>query len=299
MGAMGVRQVAVMPDSYHLGEQAARALAGQQGVPMVTILEMPMTNQAADSEQAARLLQAQGAAAIIVLGGDGTSRIVSKGSGSVPLLPISTGTNNVLPTFVEGTVAGLAAGGLATGRMCRERVAMRHKWLQVVVNGAPRDRALVDAAVLRGRFVGTRAVWDVEDVRHIVVTRAHPGAIGMSAIAGVIRPIPVDEPVGLSLWLDGTATRRVLAPIGPGLIAQVGIAAVRELAIGDVVSIRAQEPLIVALDGEREVTLREGDDLAFVLRDDGPWIVDVSRAMEEMVALGMFDVSHINSEAGA
>ena len=34
---------------------------------------------------------------IVTLGGDGTNRVVAKGCGSVPILPISTGTNNVFP----------------------------------------------------------------------------------------------------------------------------------------------------------------------------------------------------------
>ncbi len=41
--------------------------------------------------------------------------MVAKGCGSIPLLPVSTGTNNVFPSMVEGTVAGMAAGVVARG----------------------------------------------------------------------------------------------------------------------------------------------------------------------------------------
>jgi len=40
---------------------------------------------------------------------------VAQGCGTVPLVPISTGTNNVFPTMIDGTIAGLAAGLFATG----------------------------------------------------------------------------------------------------------------------------------------------------------------------------------------
>ena len=289
LAAMGVERVAIMPDSYHLGQQAIQGLGGSSAHPDIALLDMPVTNGAQDSEVAAGLLCQARAAAIIVLGGDGTVRAVSKGAGEVPLVPISTGTNNVLPSFIEGTIAGLAAGALATGRIPLQRIAIRHKWLEVRVNGASRDRALVDVVLLRGRFVGARAVWNMADVRQILVTRAHPSSIGMSAIAAAVHPIDPEEPRGLALALHGEPLRRIWAAIGPGLIRRVDISAMRTLEIGEAVELAVEEPLIAALDGEREVPLHEGDGVQFVLRADGPWIVRVERVMEEMVARAMFD----------
>ncbi len=114
LGAAGVTQVLVMPDSYHLGERALRDLRGSGPLPEVGILEMPVADAAIDRSGGAPAGGGR-AGCILVLGGDGTVRVASKGCGEVPLLPISTGTNNVLPTFVEGTVAGLAAGAVAAG----------------------------------------------------------------------------------------------------------------------------------------------------------------------------------------
>ncbi|MBN1401417.1 MAG: NAD(+)/NADH kinase, partial [Anaerolineae bacterium] len=111
LGAVGVECVHMMPDTYRLGQQALRGLehSGER-IPQVTFLDMPATNRAHDSQRAAAMLATEGVGCIIVLGGDGTVRVVSAGAGETPLLPISTGTNNVLPEFVEGTIAGLAAG---------------------------------------------------------------------------------------------------------------------------------------------------------------------------------------------
>jgi len=75
-------------------------------------LEMPVYDEAADSTRAAALMHDQGVACVIVIGGDGTSRVVAKGSQKMPLIPLSTGTNNAFPRFLESTLAGLAAGYL-------------------------------------------------------------------------------------------------------------------------------------------------------------------------------------------
>jgi predicted polyphosphate/ATP-dependent NAD kinase len=77
------------------------------------LLDMQLQGTADDSQQAAEIMAGLGVACIITLGGDGTNRIVAKACGDTALLPISTGTNNVFPYVIEGTLAGLAAGILA------------------------------------------------------------------------------------------------------------------------------------------------------------------------------------------
>ena len=294
-GALGVERIVMMPDCDDLGERALKGVRGTTDpLPEVTFLQMPIENATRDSFRAAEMMTQMGAACIVVLGGDGTMRAVSKGCGQVPLLGISTGTNNVLPTFVEGTIAGLAAGFLAQKRGQVEWVALRHKWLDIQTDDGPPDRALVDVAVLRGRFVGSRAVWRPEEISMILVTRADPASIGISAIAAALGPIGADEPVGMVLRLaapdDPSTVRRILAPVGPGMLRPVGIASQRTLKLGEQVEIRAAEPLILALDGEREIALPSGSKARLTLRADGPWIVDVPRAMQEMVAQRLLDL---------
>jgi predicted polyphosphate/ATP-dependent NAD kinase len=293
LGAVGVGRVLIMPDSYRLGERALSGLR-RETLPHVEVLDMPVRGDAADTERAAALMRLAGAGCIIVLGGDGTARVASIGAGDVPLLAVSTGTNNVLPEFVEGTVAGMAAGALAAGQVARETVAVRAKWLEIALGSvdeapSPCDRALVDVAVLAGRFVGARAIWNAADIRRIVVTRAHPAGTGISALAGLVCGVGVDEPVGLALTLDPGATRRVLAPLGPGLMAEVGIGEVRTLALNEALDVVADEPLMLALDGEREIALRPGRRARITLRGDGPWLVDARRAMVALAAAGALD----------
>ena len=66
-----------------------------------------------DTVRSARMLEELGVGCIVVLGGDGTSRAASKGITKTPMLSISTGTNNVYPAMMEGTVAGMAAAAVS------------------------------------------------------------------------------------------------------------------------------------------------------------------------------------------
>ena len=77
---------------------------------------MPLTSTAEDSARAVALMCQAGVDAILVLGGDGTHRVVAKSCGDVPICALSTGTNNVFPEMREATVAGMATGLVATGR---------------------------------------------------------------------------------------------------------------------------------------------------------------------------------------
>ncbi len=45
---------------------------------------------------------------------------------------------------------------------------------------------------------------------------------------------------------------------------------------------------VLALDGEREISLRDGDEACVELDLGGPWIVDVERTLSLAVAEGAF-----------
>jgi len=283
LGAAGISRVYYMPDTHEI---CARALDGIRHVrgplPSAKVLDMAVGGQSEDSTAAARLLRAMGVGCIIVLGGDGTVRAVAKGCGDVPILAVSTGTNNVLPDFIEGTIAGLAAGYVAKGEAEIESTSIRHKWLQYCVNGVEVDRALVDIAVLRGQFLGARAVWDTTDLLQVLVTRADPATIGISAIAAMVRVVTPDEPCGLAVEIDSRSPTRVLAPYGPGLIGQVGIRSVKLMLPGEPITLPESRPLLLALDGEREQVLRNSEVGTVTLLSDGPLLVDAGRVMRQV-----------------
>jgi predicted polyphosphate/ATP-dependent NAD kinase len=104
--ATGIIRIAYMPE-YDFGI-VPRALDGLQREgapfhPLVEPLSMDVSSTSADSTHAAQMLAEMGAGCIITLGGDGTNRAVAKGCTTVPLVPVSTGNNNVFPMFLEGT----------------------------------------------------------------------------------------------------------------------------------------------------------------------------------------------------
>src|SRR5262249_14923015 len=101
-----------MPDAFGIVQ---RALHHLDGAPPTRPIELDLSDTESDSTCAATRLRERGVACLVTLGGDGTNRAVAKGCGEVPLVPLSTGTNNVFPQFMEGTIAGLAAGAIASG----------------------------------------------------------------------------------------------------------------------------------------------------------------------------------------
>ena len=280
---VGVDRVIFMPDYYAIVERAKK---GQRLSMAIHPLDMPMDNSQADTTRAARLMAENGVGCLVVLGGDGTSRAAAKGTLKVPLLPVSTGTNNVFPWMVEASVAGLAAGLVARGKVSPSACTFRSTCLQVLMADTVRDMALVDVAVYRDSFIASRAIWDLEKVAGIFLTRCQPDSIGLSAIGGQLRTITADEEEGLYLSLGGEA-RWVTAAIAPGLFQSVPVASETLLRVGQTVAV-ADSPCVLALDGEREVEVRKGDSVAIRLSADGPVVVDPREAMTAAQRLGVF-----------
>jgi len=281
LSAVGVRRICYMPDTFGIVPRALDPL--KLGGTVFYPPGFRLTGRQEDSLLAARFMAREGARCIVTLGGDGTNRVVAKGCDRVPILPISTGTNNVFPFMVEGTLAGLAAGLLAQGRIPLEQCTVASTRLEVVLDGEPADTALVDAVVCEDLFVGSRAVWDMQRVRQIFLNRARPDSIGMSAIGGLLRPIEPEEPRALYLEL-GDGGRPVTAPIAPGVIREVPVKREKILTVGEQMPVLLA-PSVLALDGEREVEIRKGRSAAVRLREDGPVVVDVARTMLGAVRL--------------
>jgi hypothetical protein len=164
------------------------------------------------------------------------------------------------------------------------------KRLEVWVNNEMADIALVDVAALAGGFAGARAVWDVSALRQVAVTRASPTNIGLSAVVGMFSPISVEDDFGGLATIGPAlkADKQVSVPLGPALIEKVPVAGVEKMEAGKSYSIVDERPLVIALDGERELILGEGDSASLMLRRNGPWIVDIERTMHQAASNGFF-----------
>lgn len=280
--AAGATDFLYMDDPYSLVASAVESLGLTANV---TPVETPRTGNALDTTRAAQRLAEAGCEAVITLGGDGTNRAAVKGWRDAPLLPISTGTNNVFPMMVEGTTAGMAAALVATGEVALEQAAQTAKCVRVVLDDGREDVALIDAAVLSEQFIGARAVWNPGTIRTIVLARAEPAAVGLSSIGGLLSPIGANDDRGLLLEL-GDGGKRVRAPIAPGLIVDIAVRAMRPLELGEPVTIEG--PVVIALDGEREITLREGRTATLSVLRDGPRVIDVARTLRIAACAGTF-----------
>ena len=273
----GVDEIVFFPDPASIGPKALSGIEGNRKA-RIRMLEMSVYDEAADSTRAAALMRDQGVACVIVLGGDGTNRVVTKGCDAMPLVPLSTGTNNAFPRFVESTLAGMAAGYYAARGLSADDFSFPTKRLNLYRNGSFEDVALIDVAVCDYQFVGARALWEVGRLKQLFLTQGQPTNIGMASVGGMLDPVRPDESAGLCLQL-GDGGRAVTAAIAPGLVTAVGVQSHTRLQIGDRAPVTFS-PSILALDGEREIPVSADEAWEVELSWDGPRVLDIARIMD-------------------
>lgn len=267
-------EVLVMPDRVGIAEHAVAEAPAEIDA---STLEMPVEETAADTRRAAARFR-EAADVAVVLGGDGTTRDAALELGDVPLVAVSTGTNNVVPSAVDGTVAGAAAALVATGAVSDESVTTRHGMIEARAEAPTGERRLTGLAAVEvssKSFVGTRALLDPADLRGGVVSRAHPGDIGLPAVAGGLERLPPEEPGGVALRLadPGDAPRSVRSIVAPGVATTVGVESCERLGANDAVAFDVPDG-VVGADGERELELVD-ETVEFRSVGEGPRLVSL------------------------
>lgn len=266
----GATRVLMSPDNRNLCERALEGLALKADV---LVLDEPFFSTRLDTTAVAARLRDEGVGAVIVLGGDGTNRDVAKGWLDIPVVPLSTGTNNVFPVQIEATVAGHAAGLVASGQVPLSLAADRAKVLHVSFDdGTADDLALVEVAHIDAGFTGARAVWEAARVMAVVAAIAEPASVGLSSLAASMFVVGRHEPGGVAITVGPGVSRRV--PLAPGTYATIDIASA---ALVDTFSF--QGPGVLAFDGERDRVLAAGSTATVHIRRDGPWVINVRRTM--------------------
>ncbi|MFC7129010.1 NAD(+)/NADH kinase [Haloferax chudinovii] len=294
-------EVLVMPDNTGLADRIVDDAPDRIGIDFV---DMTVTASGQDSRAAAAHF-ADHADAVVVLGGDGTTRDVAQTIGDVPVVSISTGTNNVVPTPVDGTVAGAAAALVGSGAVPAAETTTRHGTVKVDVVRSEETtviRGLATVGILDRPFVGTRAILDPSDIVGGVVSRSSPAEIGLSGIAGGLVTHRPDDPGGVGFRLardgaDGTdapdaadaatgPATTVRAITVPGNLSTVDVAEHRVLDDGEDYAFEVDRG-VISVDGEREHEVRNG---TVHLRpvSDGPRLVDVEAVLERAADDGRF-----------
>ena len=285
--AAGATDLFVLEEPFRI---ASLALAQLPLRAEVHLLPHKAHNDARDTEVAvARFLEA-GCRTLISLGGDGSNRAIVRAlherkRHDVHLIPLSTGTNNVFPVLAEPTIAGMVAALQARGLLADE-LAQRAKVLHVRLRPPARtnrDLGLIDAVLLRNDHVGNLLPFDANRLARLFLSRAEPAAIGTSPIGGLIDPVGAQDDAGLLVEMG--PGKRFAAPLSPGFFKEVAVRSATRIAFD--VPVPFQGPGVLALDGDRDHRLREGDHATITLRRDGPWILDIGRAMRWAVAEGI------------
>jgi hypothetical protein len=284
--AGGATRVLVMQEPFRISSGAVENLrVGAE----IEVVDVGCELRASDSERAIRAMRERGCQALVALGGDGTQRVVARSGDGLPLVPLSTGTNNVFPLSLEATAAGAAAGLVASGGVPEDEVVRRAKCVRVEIEGEAPDLALVDAVLLVDDAIGNFLPFDPARLRRLVLARAEPTAVGCSPIGGLLEPCGAGDDFGVEVeCAAGTngGARALLAPISPGLFRTVHVSAVRRIALGQPVQLAG--PGVLAFDGDRERSLAPGQIARLRVERDGPRVIDVARALTLAARAGRF-----------
>jgi predicted polyphosphate/ATP-dependent NAD kinase len=283
LDSLGIEQVFIMPDHYGVGQ---RAVDGLKLSLDVVLLDMIPENTQDDSTRAAKISVDMGVACLVVLGGDGTNRVVAKASGDTPLLSIATGTNNVFCRMVEGTLAGIAAGAFVLNDSLQDELTSQEPRLEIWRGSELLDIALVDVVVSNAGFVASRALWEVSSLKEVFLTRAEPENIGFSSLGGYLCHLPPNSGKGLHIRI-GEGKQRVKAPIAPGLVKWVPIESFRVFEPGEEMLIKERQA-VIALDGEREFSMAAGEELTLKLNPEGPRVIKLTETLRRASADCLF-----------
>ena len=294
----GVDRVLMSTDTHHLAERAVEGLDGN-----IEFVEGPTTGSHLDTVAAARAMWKAEAGAVVALGGDGTCRDITIGWPEIPLIPISTGTNNVFPSSVDGTSAGVAAALVATGAV--ESLAAPAKRVELTIDepgkdAVAHDAALVEAALIDTSFVGARAVNDPASIRWVVACIANPASTGLASIAGRVFPVRRDAAGGVVIRLarpGRSGTRQVRVPLAPGTFATLDVESIEP--IDESTTIELPGGGVLAFDGERDTPVSSDATISVSITSSGPRLIDVESTLTAAALDGQFDAPTSTSRSPA
>lgn len=284
---LGIDEIIFMPDYFQIGYKVIDEL-DSKGVlkAKCTILDIPINSCSQDSTVAAQHMEELNVGCIVVLGGDGTSRAVAKGIVNTPILPVSTGTNNVYPSMIEGTVVGMAAA--ATSLLGeKEETCIKDKCIELYVNNEKKDIALIDVVISSDIVLGSRAIWDTKRIKSVTVTRCHTASIGFSTIAGAIEIVTPEDNYGYCVEVNENGNP-YLVPLAAGVLQEIKVSNNKRCFLDQDYNSYIEENCILALDGEREIRLKKGDFLTLRISRSGPYRVNTNKVLEIAQKKGMF-----------
>ena len=229
ISGIGKANIHYLPDTHNIVSSAL-----QKSKLKGFALPVQVEGTANDSTSAAQKLR--GVDVVVSLGGYGTNRAIAKGWMDVPLIALSTGTNNAFPVMVEATTAGLAVALVAQKFVELDQISTVAKLLHVDIADDLSDIALIDVVVTNDRFLGTRALINAESFELAVVSNADPSRVGISGLAGCVQPVAMSDDAGVLLRFNSSHLKgrsfEISAPLASGMVRRVKLADYRLLALG-------------------------------------------------------------------
>lgn len=285
--AYGIEKVYLMPDNYNLNSGIVKVheADGSSHLHMELLDYLPV-DKPEETIMAADMMLNKGIGCLIVLGGDGTNRLVARCETDIPVISVSTGTNNVYPSMLEETTAGIAAAYLASGNG-RKGFLKRSKRIEIYINDELADIALVDASVTEVPFIGSKVVSGIDEVNEIIACRCGPDLIGISSVIGSVAICEEDDDFGYHTRV-GEKEIYTLAAFSSGQIVEVHQSRPDRVNLGDPYAIHPDFPGTIVLDGERTLLFRENDELKFVITRKGPIKGNVRDILYEAAKDGFF-----------
>ncbi|HHZ01669.1 MAG TPA: ATP-NAD kinase [Tissierellia bacterium] len=287
--ALGVEKVYMMPDSYNIGYRVADKLISCHELKCeIVVLDMPYFDSMEDTVRAVEYMENnEEIKCIVTLGGDGTNRAVAKSIKNTPLITVSTGTNNVYPVMMEGTIVGMAAAAVSSGKFDEEKFILRDKRIEIYRDNIFIDIALIDAVISTDVFIGSKAIWDMNSIEKIFVTRSHPASIGFSSIVGCKKIIYPEDDFGACVDIN-LNNNEIMAPIAAGVVEPISVGEPKILSLNDEYEYITERRGTIALDGEREIEYAKDQKFVFKIRRTGPYHVDVIKVLEVAQISGFF-----------
>lgn len=282
-----VEKVYLMPDNFKVNANIVSLIQNENDLNInVEILDFCPTDNPQDTIKAAEMMKSLGVDCIIVLGGDGTSRLVAKTDLSVPIIPVSTGTNNVYPEFWEGTTVGIAASYISKYGS-NDNLAHKGKRIEVSIDGKFVDIALVDAAITNVPYVGSRIVANLTDIEEVFVCRCSPELIGFSSLIGCIKICEDSDDFGYRMKITENGSK-TLTSMSSGQLIRISYSDLAKMDVGTEYDYCPDFNGTIALDGERTVPFRKGSIIKFVITRNGPMKLDVKKTLCEAVENNFF-----------
>ena len=143
------------------------------------------------------------------------------------------------------------------------------------------DSSLVDVVISKTPYIGSRAIWDINNVDEIFISKVSHEGIGFSSIGYSLikKDLSFNRGVHISLGQnDYSNPKKIMSAIAPGKIEEIEILGWKEFSDNKKISVKLSSGT-VALDGERTIEFNPSQKISVKLNIDGPYCLKVKEIL--------------------